>query len=103
MTLDWFYQTWDSNHCAALGEYLFQNYQQALKILQTQGPAVSAVLRTQNLMTIDLEQFCCDEQQFFENLQREPASNEKAFEYLEVLKMLESARYIYSFLEMEDE
>ncbi|EJT99359.1 hypothetical protein DACRYDRAFT_118093 [Dacryopinax primogenitus] len=88
----WFYHTWDSDRRAVLGEFIFQNYRQALKIIQTEGPAVGTLLKNLNLTSNDLDQFCLDEKNFFSNLQREPEMDEKAFDYLDVLKLLQSAR-----------
>ncbi|EJT98079.1 hypothetical protein DACRYDRAFT_58151, partial [Dacryopinax primogenitus] len=89
LTLDWFYQTWDPDHHTVLGDYLFQNYRKALKIIRTEGATVTALLQMLNLMTDDLLKFQRDEEEFFERLEREPMVDEKAYEYLDVLKLLD--------------
>ncbi|KZO98204.1 hypothetical protein CALVIDRAFT_479161 [Calocera viscosa TUFC12733] len=89
MTMHWFYRRWDSDRRAALGDFLYKNYRQALDIIHDVQPALQNMLTAQLLSELDLERFLNEERAYLDGLEQEPDGDQTAFRYLETLEALE--------------
>ncbi|EJT96659.1 hypothetical protein DACRYDRAFT_102753 [Dacryopinax primogenitus] len=92
-TMHLFYQRWDRDCRTLLSNFLYNNYKQALDLIQRSYPVVQSMLSQLGLTTMDLARFLQEEWAFFDSLQEEPAEDQLAFCYLETLHLLHAERH----------
>ncbi|CDO74426.1 hypothetical protein BN946_scf184764.g2 [Trametes cinnabarina] len=88
--IDEFFQQWDDEKYQNIGLMLYNNYVQALDIIETQSVALTDALRSLQLDADDLRRFQDDERRYFAELRDEEPSNLHAVAYVEALQDLQT-------------
>ena len=86
-----FFQQWDDNKYQNLGLMLFNNYKQALSIIDDDGSAVEEAVQSLRIQTSDLETWHQEQTEFFETIGEESSWDVHAVAYVELLQELNSA------------
>ncbi|KAJ3804751.1 hypothetical protein F5876DRAFT_52960 [Lentinula aff. lateritia] len=86
--IDLFFRQWDSDKYANLGTMLFNNYIQALHILETEAAELAHDLEQFNLTESDLEAMWVDQAGHFKELGKERAEEVNGVAYVELLQQL---------------
>ena len=89
--IDMFLQQWDSDKYQNLALMLFNNYKQALSIIDVEGSAVEETICVLGIKSSDLEAWHHQQVEFFETLGEELPWDIHAITYVELLQDLESA------------
>ena len=88
--IDMFFQQWDDDKYQNLALMLFNNYQQALSIIEDEGSAVEEVMQELDIGLTDLERWHCEQVHFFETVGEESPWDIHAIAYVELLQELSS-------------
>ncbi len=80
-----FLRQWDADKYQNLGNFLLNNYRQALDIIRNNELDVAHYLRQYNLTTADLEGFIAAKRLYVQGLGKEPAHDAIAAEYVSLL------------------
>lgn len=91
--IDLHFHQWDDEKYSNLGLMLLNNLEQALEIVQTDGPILERTLAALGLTQNDLDRYHAEERKFFSELRDEHDSNLHAIAYVEALQELQSVRY----------
>ncbi|KAJ4492046.1 hypothetical protein C8J55DRAFT_533981 [Lentinula edodes] len=91
--IDLFFWQWDSDKYANLGTMLFNNYIQALHILETEAAELAHDLEQFNLTESDLEAMWVDQAGHFKELGKERAEKVNGVAYVELLQQLRDIDY----------
>ena len=75
MFIDMFFREWDWEKYTNLAMMLYNNYRQALDIINTQTAALDAALVELDITRDDIERYCNEECQFFSILREEEEKN----------------------------
>ncbi|KAG6894280.1 hypothetical protein C0992_006758, partial [Termitomyces sp. T32_za158] len=86
--IDLHFKHWDSEKYANLATMLYNNYRQALKIVETNTLDIQHVLGLHNLDEASLNTYIADERDFFATLGKESDGNLHAMAYVELLQEL---------------
>ncbi|KAG6886804.1 hypothetical protein C0992_002291 [Termitomyces sp. T32_za158] len=86
--IDLHFQHWDHEKYANLANMLYQNYRQALKIIENNTLDVQHVLKIRGLDEVILEGYIMDEQQFFMMMGKQTDGDLHAIAYVELLQKL---------------
>jgi hypothetical protein len=86
-----FLQQWDSDKYQNLASMLFNNYKQALLIIDVEGSAVEETTKSLGIESSDLEAWHHQQVAFFETIGEESPWDIHAVTYVELLQDLESA------------
>lgn len=89
--IDMFFKQWDADKYQNLGLMQFNNYVQALDILETEQAALDEALVSLQVTEADLQQWHADEKEYFATLGQEPEENIHAVAYVELLQKLAAA------------
>ena len=93
--IDMFFQQWDDDKYQNLGLMLFNNYKQALSIIDDDGSAVEEAVQSLGIQTSDLETWHQEQTEFFETIGEESSWDVHAVAYVELLQELNSAEYSF--------
>lgn len=88
------FQLYLSETYCPLGKFLYNNYKQALDIIQDYGPDVQAMLSRLNINEDDVVGWIQKESVFLGNLQEEPEERALECEYVEKLIAREEVEYV---------
>lgn len=86
--IDRHYQQWDEDKYANLGKWLYNNYRQALQVLDSDGPELQTWLQAQGLQEAALQQWQQEEAAYFADLGKTTAADAVAVEYVVRLREL---------------
>ena len=89
--IDMFLQQWDSDKYQHLALMLFNNYKQALSIIDVEGSAVQETVDVLGIELSDLEAWHHQQVKFFETIGEESPWDVHAITYVELLQDLDSA------------
>lgn len=89
--IDMFFKQWDSDKYQNLGLMLYNNYVQALEILDTEQAALDEAMVSLQISEADLLHWHAEEKQYLATLGREPDENLQAVAYVELLQKLAAA------------
>ncbi|PIL29500.1 hypothetical protein GSI_08308 [Ganoderma sinense ZZ0214-1] len=87
-----FFRHWDSEKYANIGLFLYNNYVQALDIIEKHSEAVAATLRDLGITSEQLAEYDREERKYFVRLQDEDEANLWTIAYVEALQDLTKAR-----------
>ena len=87
-----FFRPWDEEKYANLGSFLYNNYVQALDIINSKSPVVKESMDMLQLTHDDLEALSSEECAYFESLHNESPWDVHAMAYVEALEELRQAR-----------
>ncbi|PIL35238.1 hypothetical protein GSI_03028 [Ganoderma sinense ZZ0214-1] len=82
---------WSDAKHAETGNFIYQNYRQALDILENDGAAFAELAARLNITGDDCEKYLCDEREYLERCQREPKHVTDGIEYVQALMALKKA------------
>ncbi|KAG6887110.1 hypothetical protein C0995_001409 [Termitomyces sp. Mi166 len=82
------FKHWDNEKYANLANMLYQNYQQALKIIETNTLDIQHILELHNIDEVALGIYITDERNFFFTLEKESNDDLHAIAYVELLQEL---------------
>ena len=91
VSIDMFLQQWDNDKYQNLASMLFNNYKQALSIIDIKGSAVNETIHALGIKLSDLEVWHHQQIEFFETLSEESPWDIHAITYIELLQDLKSA------------
>ncbi|KAG6859477.1 hypothetical protein C0995_008120 [Termitomyces sp. Mi166 len=86
--IDMHFQHWDNKKYANLANMLYQNYQQALKIIETNTLDIQHILELHNIDEAALGAYIMDEHDFFSTLGKKSDDDLHAIVYVELLQEL---------------
>ena len=89
--IDMFLQQWDDDKYQNLASMLFNNYRQALSIIDIEGSAVEETMHALGISASDLEAWHHQQVDFFETIGEESPWDIHAVTYVELLQDLDSA------------
>ena len=89
--IDMFLQQWDSDKYQNLASMLFNNYKQALSIIDVEGSAVEETAHALGINISDLEAWHHQQVEFFSTIGEEPSWDVHAITYVELLQDLDAA------------
>ncbi|KAH9913659.1 uncharacterized protein B0H18DRAFT_887915 [Fomitopsis serialis] len=84
-----FFWSWGEQKHSDSGTFIYNNYRQALNIIEEDGRVLAALLAELRVSVADLEQYLKDKRQYLRNRRSEPPEVTRKVEYLEQLKDLE--------------
>lgn len=94
--IDLYFQQWDADKYQNLGTMLYQNYRQALKVIETNTIDVAHVLALKNLDEAALIQFIDNERKYFQNIGKQQEGDLHTIAYVELLEELKVLRCVVS-------
>lgn len=83
---------WDEDKYLNLGQMLYENYKQALQIIDMEGLALNHALASLNLTKADLETYAQDEIGYIQTLRSHDRFDERAVMYVRQLQRLQAAK-----------
>jgi hypothetical protein len=89
--IDMFFQQWDEDKYQNLGLMLFNNYKQALSIIEDDGSAVAEAVQSLGIQVSDLKAWHREQAEFFETIGEESRWDVHAVAYVELLQELNAA------------
>ena len=75
-----------------LGNFIFQNYRQALEIIQIDSPHLAELSRKLGVGEDDYENYLKSERDYLASLRSEPAEEQAQAEYMELLFELDTMK-----------
>ncbi|KAG6895281.1 hypothetical protein C0992_002165 [Termitomyces sp. T32_za158] len=93
--IDLFFRQWDEEKYENLGTMLLNNYTQALRIINDDGPEFTRAKQEFNVQEGDLEKWRLDEKEYFSTLGKEPEGHLLKIAYVERLRELREAEETY--------
>ncbi len=94
--IDMFFRQWDHERYANLGQFMHDNYVQALEIINGQAEPFANTLADLSLTDADLAAYELEEKKYFAELRDEEPSNLHTIAYVEALQALNAAEYVVS-------
>ena len=91
--IDLYFKHWDSEKYGNLGLMLYNNYRQAVDIINTKTPILQESLTSLQMTREQLQELESEERQYFATLRDEAPWDLHAVAYVEALQDLQSARY----------
>ncbi|GBE82649.1 hypothetical protein SCP_0410340 [Sparassis crispa] len=88
MFIDMFFKQWDDDHYASLGNFLYNNYRQALDIINNDSATLTEALASLNIQCTDLEKWQQEEAEYFAMLGKEDEWDVHAVAYVQLLQEL---------------
>ena len=76
------------------GNFIFQNYHQALDKIETESQHLAALAARLNTMDDDYESYFKVEHEHLQSLKSEPADVQQAMEYMELLTKVQDLKYV---------
>ncbi|OSC99715.1 hypothetical protein PYCCODRAFT_1372708 [Trametes coccinea BRFM310] len=86
--IDLYFKQWDEDKYANLAGMLYDNYRQALRIIEEEAPLVEQALQTLGCTLDDLAKWEQEEVQYFATLGKEDPRDVHATEYVRLLRQL---------------
>ncbi|KAG6893849.1 hypothetical protein C0992_008419 [Termitomyces sp. T32_za158] len=86
-----FFRQWDEDKYANLASMLYNNYKQALRIINVDGPELKHVKETFEVQEGDLERWRLEQKEYFLALGQEPEGHALKIAYVERLRELHDA------------
>ncbi|KAG1794530.1 uncharacterized protein HD556DRAFT_1442718 [Suillus plorans] len=96
--LDLHFDQWDMDRYFDLGTFLYNNYVQALQIIETNTPILEEFKQLHNLTDADFISWCNEEHDYLSEVATEPTSDAIAVAYVEQLEKLQYAEATYGHL-----
>ncbi len=93
MLIALYFEHWDDEKYANLGQMLYNNYRQALEIIKEKTPVMQEALQALSLTEEDVHRFEAEEAEYFTNLRDEDPEDLRDILYVEALRELREARY----------
>ncbi|KAG1849095.1 hypothetical protein C8R48DRAFT_778679 [Suillus tomentosus] len=93
--IDLQFDQWDQDHYEELSQFLYNNYHQALHIINELTPAIEELKQQLDLSNADFKQWNIEELQYLEALAAEPEYDREKLVYVEVLQSLAKAEAEY--------
>ncbi|KAG1853525.1 hypothetical protein F4604DRAFT_1686334 [Suillus subluteus] len=93
--IDLHFQQWDSDRYLELSKFLYNNYKQALAIIDDLSPAVEELKLVLNISDGDFKRWNIEELEFLETLTEETDEDVEAMTYVEALQSLTKAEAAY--------
>ena len=90
--INMFFKQWDSDKYQNLGLMLYNNYVQALEILDTKQAALDKVMVSLQISEADLLHWHAEKKQYLATLGQEPDKNLQVVAYVELLQKLAAAK-----------
>ena len=87
-----FFRQWDDEKYANIGLFLYNNYVQALDIIEKHSDAVAATLRDLGITSAQLAEYDREERKYFAALRNEDEGNLWTITYVETLQALMKAQ-----------
>lgn len=81
-----------------IGNFIFQNYRQALEKISTNTQQLEALENTLKTGPADYDRFLEEERQYFISRKSEPPEVYQTVEYMELLLKLRNTEYTISFI-----
>ncbi|KAI6012899.1 hypothetical protein BKA83DRAFT_4063727, partial [Pisolithus microcarpus] len=94
--LDLHFDQWDSDKYLELSQFLFNNYQQALRIIRKYEPELKDFQLTHGISDEDIVSWHHEELEYLRNCSEEPDSVTLAVKYVKVLEKLHFAEATYA-------
>ncbi|RDX41460.1 hypothetical protein OH76DRAFT_1459149 [Lentinus brumalis] len=88
MLIALYFEHWDDEKYANLGQMLYNNYKQALEIIKEKTPVVQEALQALSLTQEDVKRFEAEEAEYFSNLRDEDPEDLRDVLYVEALRDL---------------
>ena len=82
------------------GNFIFQNYRQALDKIETESHQLAALAARLNTTDDDYENYLMAEREHLQSLKSEPAEVQQAVDYMELLKKVQDLKYVLHILEL---
>jgi hypothetical protein len=86
--IDMFFKNWDDEKYRNLGTMIYNNYTQALDIINTESPILSEAKMSLGVSDDDLEAWQAEQAAYFSSLGKEPDHNVHGVAYVELLQKL---------------
>ncbi|KAG1880023.1 hypothetical protein F4604DRAFT_1679156 [Suillus subluteus] len=93
--IDLHFQQWDSDQYLELSKFLYNNYKQALAIIDDLSPAIEELKLVLNISDGDFKHWNIEELEFLETLTEETDEDVEAMTYVEALQSLAKAEAAY--------
>ena len=90
--INMFFKQWDSDKYQNLGLMLYNNYVQALEILDTEQTALDEVMVSLQISEADLLHWHAKKKQYLATLGQEPDENLQVVAYVELLQKLAAVK-----------
>ncbi|KAG2075507.1 hypothetical protein BDR04DRAFT_1005951, partial [Suillus decipiens] len=90
--IDLHFQQWDSDWYLELSKFLYNNYKQALAIINDLSPAIEELKLALNISDEDFEHWNMEEFEFLETLTEETDEDVEVMTYVEALQSLAKAK-----------
>ncbi|RDX49545.1 hypothetical protein OH76DRAFT_1418305 [Lentinus brumalis] len=91
MLIALYFEHWDDEKYANLGQMMYNNYRQALDIIKEKTPVVQEALQALSLTQEDIDRFEAEEAEYFSNLRDEDPEDLRDVLYVEALRELREA------------
>jgi hypothetical protein len=85
-----FFKQWDEEKYLNLGTMLYNNYVQAITIIEDESHALVEAMKSLNIQDGDLEHWNVEQAEYFESLGMEPEWDIHAVAYVEHLQELQN-------------
>ncbi|TFY51701.1 hypothetical protein EVJ58_g10428, partial [Rhodofomes roseus] len=86
-----FFSHWDDSKHAESGNFIYNNYRQALAIRKESAEALEVLCSKLHVTTLDLEHFLDEEREYLRSRKKEPPEVSRKADYMAALKRLEAA------------
>ncbi|KAJ3481525.1 hypothetical protein NLJ89_g12204 [Agrocybe chaxingu] len=87
----------DLDKNAGLGNFIFQNYHQALEKIEIDSPRLAALSNRLRITGKDYEHYLDSEQKYLAGLRKEPEAVQHVADYMELLFKLDELKYFFPF------
>ncbi|RDX46383.1 hypothetical protein OH76DRAFT_1356170 [Lentinus brumalis] len=87
-----FFEHWDSEKYSNIGLMLYNNYRQALQIIEEKTPMLHEAMSALQITEADLEKYRAEEREYFSSLRDEDPEDLRDVLYVEALRELEELR-----------
>jgi uncharacterized protein YfaQ (DUF2300 family) len=87
-----------STYISQSGNFIFQNYRQALDKIETESQQLAALATRLKTTDADYENYFKAEQEHLQSLKSEPVEVQRAVDYMELLAKVHDLKYVpYTF------
>lgn len=93
--IDQFFQQWDTEKYLNLGKMLYDNYRQALDLINELEIVVAEAMKSLEISQDDLDQYAAEERAYLATLGKESVEDLHEIAYVEKLQELRSVTYVY--------
>lgn len=93
-----FFQHWDAEWYGSIAEMLYNNYRQALELIEDKTPVLEEAMQSLEISEADLQAYDVEEHTYFTNLKDEDPEDLRDVVYAEALQKYWAAKYAYPHL-----